>query len=252
MSVTAQGLDGLVAAMATAGDREAVWDALRDHARGRGFAAMLYYPGPPVPPLSPRLRLPVTVHADGFPDPWLAELRVGGSAADIMLRRAARTPLLVRWTELAGRYAEEGSPEAADHARALMAHGGGDGVLVPLYGPGLRAGYLLAGFGGADCPVPDDGLRALHCAAQYAHLVYAGMAARDGAEGPLSPREREVLGWIARGKSNAAIAAIMKVSYHTVDTMVRRIFAKLNAADRTTAAVRGLAAGLIDLPEVLA
>jgi DNA-binding CsgD family transcriptional regulator len=38
----------------------------------------------------------------------------------------------------------------------------------------------------------------------------------------------------------------MGVSRHTVDTIMRRLFGKLDVTDRTRAAVRGLAFGLID------
>ncbi|MEX0367477.1 MAG: LuxR C-terminal-related transcriptional regulator [Ruegeria sp.] len=41
------------------------------------------------------------------------------------------------------------------------------------------------------------------------------------------------------------MADILLLSPHTVDTLVRRIFSKLDVADRTTAAIRGVGAGLI-------
>ncbi|MFD0980744.1 helix-turn-helix transcriptional regulator [Tropicimonas aquimaris] len=62
---------------------------------------------------------------------------------------------------------------------------------------------------------------------------------------PLSPREQEILGWIASGKSNAVIAEILGISPHTVDTHNRRIFRKLGAGDRTTAAIKALDGGLL-------
>ena len=66
------------------------------------------------------------------------------------------------------------------------------------------------------------------------------------AEAPLlSPREHEVLRWIALGKSNAVIGEILGISRHTVDTHNRRIFRKLNTADRTTAAIRAVEFGLV-------
>ncbi|PRY21409.1 DNA-binding CsgD family transcriptional regulator [Aliiruegeria haliotis] len=61
----------------------------------------------------------------------------------------------------------------------------------------------------------------------------------------LSPRQMEVLIWIARGKSNDVIARILGISRHTVDTHVRRIFEKFGTCDRTVAAVRAVAAGLV-------
>ncbi len=48
----------------------------------------------------------------------------------------------------------------------------------------------------------------------------------------LTAREREILGLIARGHSNAAIASRLFVSPHTVRNHVTHIFAKLQVADR--------------------
>lgn len=62
----------------------------------------------------------------------------------------------------------------------------------------------------------------------------------------LTRRERDVLEWIAQGKSNPVIAEILGISIHTVDTHIRRIFRKLGVNDRTTAAIKGLGAGLVE------
>ena len=52
----------------------------------------------------------------------------------------------------------------------------------------------------------------------------------------LSGREREVLGLIVEGKSNAEIAYAMGVKQSTVKTYVSRILAKLDVASRVEAA----------------
>ena len=61
----------------------------------------------------------------------------------------------------------------------------------------------------------------------------------------LSAREAEVLCWVARGKSNGAIAEILGISAHTVDAHLRRIYLKLGVVDRLSAALRALGFGLI-------
>ncbi len=61
----------------------------------------------------------------------------------------------------------------------------------------------------------------------------------------LSERESEVLGWVARGKSNATIGEILGISSHTVNAHMRHIYLKLGVFDRVTAAVRGIGTGLI-------
>ena len=52
----------------------------------------------------------------------------------------------------------------------------------------------------------------------------------------LTPREAEVLHWIAKGKTSAAIAAILGCKTATVTKHTERIFAKIGVETRTAAA----------------
>jgi DNA-binding NarL/FixJ family response regulator len=93
------------------------------------------------------------------------------------------------------------------------------------------------------------------------HAVAAGMAVvqartlRETASAPaaersterLSPRERDVLGELARGAPNKQIAARLGISEHTVKFHIGSIFAKLGVASRTEAVTRGVRLGLIML-----
>jgi DNA-binding NarL/FixJ family response regulator len=60
----------------------------------------------------------------------------------------------------------------------------------------------------------------------------------------LTERELEVLGLIARAKSNAEIANALTISVKTVRNHVSNILGKLQVADRAQAAIRAREAGL--------
>jgi two-component system, NarL family, response regulator LiaR len=65
----------------------------------------------------------------------------------------------------------------------------------------------------------------------------------------LTPRETEVLSWIARGRTNRDIARTLVISEETVKKHVSQILAKLGVQDRTQAAIVALQARLVPLDE---
>ncbi len=62
----------------------------------------------------------------------------------------------------------------------------------------------------------------------------------------LSPREREILGFVARGASNKEIARALDVAESTVKIHVQHILRKLNLTSRVQAAVYAVENGLAE------
>lgn len=122
--------------------------------------------------------------------------------------------------------------------------GFGGGVSVPLY---TAAGEVLGGMHFSTESADDitnqahDGL----CLIAPAVKNLVASLPRPIGKTPLSSREIEVLELVARGKSNAAIAADLFISPRTAATHLEHILSKLGAANRAQAAVLGVQLQLI-------
>jgi DNA-binding NarL/FixJ family response regulator len=121
----------------------------------------------------------------------------------------------------------------------------------------LRAG--ASGFLLKDAPA-DQLISAVHCVASGDALIdpsitrrliqQVAQAFRPRAEEPsqlasLTPRERDVLRLVAKGLSNAEIAARLVVEDSTVKTHVARILMKLDLRDRVQAVVFAYESGFV-------
>ena len=120
--------------------------------------------------------------------------------------------------------------------------------------PAVRAGaagYVLKDTEPAELVrairIVDGGDALLHpaVAARVLREVVAD-AGRAQRHATLTPREREVLSLLARGRPNKAIALDLGVAEKTVKTHVGNILGKLGLSDRTQAALYAVREGIVE------
>lgn len=229
-------------AVAGCGTPEALWTLIGQYFHDTVVERIVYLHLLPIG--APDERSPA-VRADGYPEELVSRYLVERLYRDNpMLRHAQTCAEPVYWDEIARDAAL--SPRERAFITELGGHGLGDGVGVPVYGPNGRVGHCGLGFRAGVRRVPVDMLREFQWICQLGHLRYCDMLqATLGPPPALSDREREVLGLVARGKSNTLIGEILGISAHTVDAHLRRIYQKLGVFDRISAAIRGIGVGLI-------
>lgn len=122
-----------------------------------------------------------------------------------------------------------------------------DQYMVPVFGPHNVNGVISFGYPQKLNWRRDAFLHGLEALAITHHTHSVRQFGNHSTDVELSTREREVLTWIAKGKSNAGIADILGISTSTVDTYARRLFEKMGVNDRISATVAGLRHRLISI-----
>ncbi len=137
-------------------------------------------------------------------------------------------------------------PAQAAFAARLDAAGLGETMALPVYGPFDFDTFATFSIGRAFTPDDAGTVNRIVAIVEIANRRIAQLVeSRSALDIALSEREREVLHWIGLSKSNGDIATILALSPASVDTYVRRLFAKLEVNDRIAAAVKGFRLGLI-------
>jgi LuxR family transcriptional regulator/LuxR family quorum-sensing system transcriptional regulator CciR len=226
----------------TAGSLEALWSAIVEIATVRGARAVVYHPFHQMAAAGESGSLTILNH--GFPEQWVRRYIEGRQhRIDPIPEFALRSTEPFVWADVLGR--RDLSPEQRAFIDEAVALGLGNGLGIPVFGPGGRNGYLGLDMGPGRIRLSTQEVHDLQVLMQVGHLIYLRLAGEKRGSTPLSAREREVLRWIAEGKSNTVIAQIVGISPNTVDTIVRRIFGKLGVNDRVSAVARGLGSGLL-------
>jgi DNA-binding NarL/FixJ family response regulator len=127
-------------------------------------------------------------------------------------------------------------------------HAGVSAVLPRDAGPAELQAAVVAAASGLVVMRREDLAQGAGADASLAGAVPGAVTPRGGTSAkrpPLTPREREVLGLLAEGFGNKAIAARLSVTERTVKFHVGAILEKLGVASRTEAVTAGLRRGLI-------
>src|ERR1700722_12618689 len=182
--------------------------------------------------------------ANGWPTEWF-ELytRENFSAMDPVPRHGAGTVQPFEWSE--ARYDKDDDPAAhlvmtrATEFRLM------DGYCIPMHYDDGGAVISLATEHLHLDPVAKSALQLIGV---YAHNRIRSLARpQQEKRDLLTAREREVLRWVAGGKTSWEISVILRISERTVKFHLVEASRKLNALNRTAAVPKALARGLIKL-----
>jgi LuxR family quorum sensing-dependent transcriptional regulator len=124
-----------------------------------------------------------------------------------------------------------------------------DGLIVPIVT--LSGGLSVFSPCGRNRDLSPEARRAIELISLYSHEALKRKLLEEQrfkqAHTPLTPREREVMRWVAAGKSDIEIADILSISPATVTLHVERAKRKLDAFRRTFAVVKAVRCGEITI-----
>lgn len=236
----ANSLEHVTEAIAAAGSSEALNAHFLEYLSAFGFEAVSYHL---LRDSLDSLSFEASLNLCTFPEDWVAHYQDADYFDDdpIMLHALSAT-LPFHWYDVERDGAL--SPHQKQFFEDLHAAGFTDGLGVPVFGPFATAGFFGMGIRSGRLGLSPSKIREIQFICHQVHN--RAFELRRGESPPvLSEREREVMRWAARGKSNGVIAEIMGVSTHTVDTMMRRIFAKLGVSSRVSAVLKAVGSGLV-------
>jgi ATP/maltotriose-dependent transcriptional regulator MalT len=186
--------------------------------------------------------------ADMFGPSWSAETRAAFTASQRSCadaRVAASLLELIYETDVREDLPRVRAPALVvhrEHDRAMRLRGAREVAAL------LPRAELVTLAGDAHLPWHGDGDAVLRAVAPFLSIEPpAAPASEPDTDGldELSEREREVLGLVAQGLSDAQIAERLVISPHTVHRHVANILAKLRLPTRAAAAARAARAGLL-------
>lgn len=175
-----------------------------------------------------------------FPNDWLAQFLDGQRASAAWLPAADDEGQVLVWSEALARFPEI-DPELVGRARDW---GLVEGVTLMVASPHKGVGSLFS-FSGRVIDNAAHSASLLQHLAPHLHAALLRLAQAGGIA--LSEREREILEWVRKGKTNWEIAQIIGISERTVKFHVQNIMFKLDVSSRTHAVAVAMEKGLFEL-----
>jgi LuxR family transcriptional regulator, quorum-sensing system regulator BjaR1 len=223
-----------IAAVDRAGSADAVAETVLSVVKPFGFS-QVFAGIIPLPGMSAQQQVAnVVLHR--WPDKWSQRyFSQGYLFEDPTIQRVMNSTEPFLWSELEEAYRRHPSASRImDEAKEFDL---GFGFTVPMLTlDGQSAGFSVASDRGE---LPPSFRGALQLLAMYS---FGRALSLIDTPPPvkLTPRETDVLQWIAEGKSDWEISKILHVSEHLVDKMARQIRIKFGAANRTQAVAQAL------------
>jgi DNA-binding CsgD family transcriptional regulator len=182
-----------------------------------------------------------------YPDDWMKHyMERGYFHIDPVPKQALKSSLPFTWDRLIEQSSltdqEMQVMQEAREAKLL------DGVGLPIYGIGGEiAGLGLASSTGGIAP-DRNMLCTLMLLAHQFHYAYSVEGEKPPVRDPadlLTAKEKEVLYWLAEGKTQEEIGQIMSISANTVKFHTKSIFGKLEVSEKTLAVVKAIRLSII-------
>ena len=140
------------------------------------------------------------------------------------------------------------SPNLAEFIDMIKAEGLYDGMTVPVFGHGSSYGHFSFARTKDDIDLTEFEITTLYHICTNIFRQYGRIIDLDKThiKAPLlTKREKEVLSWVLKEKSNSVIADIMDLSEHTVATYIKRSAKKLGASSKWGTAITAVLMGYI-------
>lgn len=145
------------------------------------------------------------------------------------------------------------TPAQTDYLMDLRSWLKGDGLGLPVFGPGGRVGYV--GIGRKARNLDDlsvSNLNRIHWSAQSFHMRWCEISILQMPKDfTLNEREVLILKNVGHGVSDEVICGIVGASIDSVQQSIRNIMTKMGVSDRASAVLRGVGSGLLDPESVI-